>query len=157
MAAVCAWSSATAQQNVEIGLLACNLAEPVDGEGGGASAAAQVRHILCAFKRKDGTEETYTGKAQVANLPAEKKGTLLWLVRAPPTMPAPPGVLQQSYSGEPKTPAGQVPDMIGGANSGIVLQSMADKKEGSAGSRDKSPPLDITVLEVELKLKSTTG
>jgi len=47
--------------------------------------------------------------------------------------------------------------MIGGANSGIVLQSMADKKEGSAGSRDKSPPLDITVLEVELKLKSTTG
>jgi hypothetical protein len=70
---------------------------------------------------------------------------------------APPGFLQQSYSADPKTPAGQIPEMIGDANSGIVLHSMVDKKEGSASARNEYPAIGITVLEVELKLDSTTG
>jgi hypothetical protein len=157
IASVCAWSSATAQQYVEVGLLECNLSEPIDAEGSGTGTAAQNRHILCAFKLKDGIKATYTGKAWVVNLPAKEKRTLLWLVKAPSTMSTPPGFLEQSYASDPKTPAGQVPDMIGQANAGIVLQSMADKKEGSASTKDKSPELGIVVLEVELKLKSTTG
>ena len=157
VAAVCAWGSATAQQSAEIGLLVCNLSGAVDAEGGGAATATQARHILCAFKLNNGVEEIYTGKAQVLNLPAEEKSTLLWLVKAPSATPAPPGILQQSYSGDPKTPTGQIPDMIGETNSGIVLHSMADKKEGIVSASDGSPALGITVLEVELKLKSTTG
>lgn len=157
IAAACAWNSATAQQYVEVGLLECNLSEPIDAERGGTAIAAQTRHILCVFKLKDGIKATYTGKAQVVNLPAKEKGTLLWLVKAPSTMPTPPGFLQQSYSSDPKTPAAQIPNMIGEANSGVVLQSMTDKKEGSASTKDKSPELGIVVLEVELKLETTTG
>ena len=157
VAAVCGWGSATAQQDIEIGILACNLSPAVDAEGGSAATPAQARVILCAFRLKNGIEETYTGKAQIVNLPAEEKRTLLWLVRAPSATPAPPGILQQSYSGDPKTPAGQTPDMIGETNSGIVLHSMADTKEGSARLDDQSPTLGIIVLEVELKLKSTAG
>jgi hypothetical protein len=154
LTAIGAWSPGIAEWN-SIGLLRCNLFEPVDEEASGSNAA-QVRQILCVFK-KDGTQETYTGKVQVANLPAKEKGTLLWSVKAPSTMPTPPGFLQQTYSGHPKTPAGQIPDMIGQANSGVVLKSMADKKEGSAGAKDKSPAVGIIVLEVDLKLQGTTG
>ena len=157
VAAVCAWCPATAQQKVEIGLLACNLAEAVDAEAGGATSAAPARNVLCTFKLKNGIEEIYTGRVQVVNLPAAEKGTLLWLVRATSVTLAPPGFLQQSYSADPKTPAGQIPEMIGDANSGIVLHSMADKKEGSANARNEYPALGVIVLEVELKLKSTTG
>jgi hypothetical protein len=34
---------------------------------------------------------------------------------------------------------------------------MVDKKEGSAGAKAESPPQGVSVLEVELKLKSSTG
>jgi hypothetical protein len=115
-----------------------------------------MRLVLCVFE-EDGTQETYTGKAQVANLPAEEKGTLLWAVRAPATVPTPPGFLQQRYSGDPATPAGQIPDLIGKANSGVVLKTMADKKPGHANTKDRSPEPGIIVFEVELNLKTTTG
>ena len=94
---------------------------------------------------------------EVVLLRRHKHATLLWLVKAPSMMSTPPGFLQQSYASDPKTPAGQIPDMIGQANAGIVLQSMADKKEGSTSTKDKSPALATIVLELLLKLKSTTG
>jgi hypothetical protein len=153
--AVCACSSATAQQNFEIGLLACTLSEAIDTESN-ARTVTQARHILCAFKLKNGLEEIYTGKVQVVNLSAKEKGTLLLLVKAPSETPPPPGFLEQSYSGDPKAPVGQIPDMVGDVNSGVVLHSMADKK-GSASVKDETPAPGATVLEVELKLKSTTG
>lgn len=155
VAAGCAWSSATALQNVEIGHLACTVAEPVDVGKGDAGIAAQARHVLCAFRPKSGVEETYTGIAQLVNLSGSEKRTLLWSVKAASATPAPPGFLQQRYAADPKAPTGQIPDLIGEVNSGIVLQSMHDRKEGSAA--EKSPPAAFTVLGVELKLKSAAG
>jgi len=49
-----------------------------------------------------------------------------------------------------------MPDLIGQANSRIVLQSMGDKKEGSASAEQRSSVDGVAVLGVELKLKSTT-
>jgi hypothetical protein len=154
LAAGCAWSVAAAEQAVEAGLLTCHVSAPVEAEAGDAG---QTRLVVCDFKAKDGAYETYTGSVQVASTSTEEKRTLLWLVKAPSAPPWPPGFLQQSYAADPKTPAGQVPDLIGQVNAGVVLQSMTERKEGSVSAGDKSPALGFAVLGAEFKLKSTTG
>jgi hypothetical protein len=50
-----------------------------------------------------------------------------------------------------------MPDLVGLTNSSVVLESMADKKVGSASSKNRSLAKSIAVLRIELKLKSTTG
>ncbi|HEY1244900.1 MAG TPA: DUF992 domain-containing protein [Hyphomicrobiaceae bacterium] len=157
LAAGCVWSVAAAEQTVEVGLLTCHLSAPVESEAGDTGQTGQTRLVLCDFKPKGGAHETYTGRVQVANTSTEEKRTLLWLVKAPTAAPWPPGFLQQSYAADPKTPAGQVPDLIGQANAGVVLQSMAERKEGSVSAGDKSPAAGFAVLGAEFKLKSTTG
>lgn len=156
VAAGCAWNATAAQENVEVGLLTCSLAEPTDAETGSEATGASARRILCAFKLNNGAEETYAGKVQVVNLPATDKTTLLWRVKAPPATSAEPGFLEQSYAADPRTPANQIPDLVGERNF-VVLQSMADKEEGSAGAKERALAPSVTVLGVELKLKSTTG
>jgi hypothetical protein len=111
---------------------------------------------LCAFKLNNGTKETYVGTVQVVGLWATGKATLLWRVKVPPAMSAQPGFLEQSYAADSRTPANQIPDLIGRINS-VVLQSMADKEEGSAGARERPPAPSAAVLGLELKLESTTG
>ncbi|MBO0762975.1 MAG: DUF992 domain-containing protein [Hyphomicrobiaceae bacterium] len=154
LAAGLAWSVAAADQTVEAGLLSCHVSDPVEAEGGDTG---QVRRLLCDFKPKNGAEETYTGKVQVAARSPEEKRTLLWMVKMTSAQPWPPGFLQQSYAADPKTPAGQIPDLIGQVNAGIVLQSMTERKEGSASAGEKSPAAAFAVLGAELNLKSTTG
>jgi hypothetical protein len=80
----------------------------------------------------------------------------LWSVKAPPESLGAPGFLKQSYAADAKTPAGQIPDLIGEANSGIVLQTLSDTKEGSSGTGEKLPA-PFTVLGVQLELKTTAG
>jgi hypothetical protein len=156
----CAWNSAMAQQKtaVEVGVLACGFSQSGPVETGRAGVEVQVRDLLCVFKMRSGAEETYTGKLLGVNLTAEYKGTILWLVKAPSaaTHPA-PGLLQQSYASDAKTPAEQIPALIGDANSDIVLQSMGDGNKGDVGAPGKSPTGDFVILAVELKLKSTAG
>jgi len=118
----------------------------------------QERDILCSFRLKSGAEETYTGKLRGVGVSGEYKGTLLWLVRAPPTvMPSPPGLLQQSYAADAKAPADVIPALIGEVNSDIVLQSMADKDEERIGAPEKLNPGDFVVLGVGLRLRSASG
>src|SRR5262249_30934417 len=84
---------------VEVGVLVCSLFEsgPAKTEAG---VEAQKHDILCSFKLNGGAEETYTGKLLGAGLSGEHKGTLLWLVDAPPTvMPSPAGLLQAKLCG----------------------------------------------------------
>lgn len=160
LVAGCVWGVAAAEDTVEAGLLTCHVSDPVEantGEPGDAGSTGQVRLVLCDFKPNGGAGETYTGRMQVANTSREEKRTLLWLVKAPSGTPWPPGFLQQSYAADPKTPAGQVPDLIGQANADIVLQSMIERKEGSASAGDRSPAAVFSVLAAELKLKSTSG
>ena len=150
------WASANPQERIEVGLLQCSVFEPREAESGEAGVAAQTRPVSCAFSLSGGAKETYVGKVQVANPSLEWKRTLLWSVRAPPESLAAPGFLKQSYAADAKTPAGQIPDLIGEVNSGIVLQTMSDTKEGSSGAGDKSPA-PFTVLGVQLELKTTAG
>jgi Protein of unknown function (DUF992) len=156
-AAGCAWIATAAQENVEVGLVACTLSEPTDTETDGSASGSTARQVLCAFKLKSGAEETYVGKVQVMNLSATEKVTLVWRVKVAPSTRAAPGFLEQAYVPNPTTPADQIPDLVGQANSRIILQSMADKKEGSASAKEKSPADGVAVLGMELKLKSTTG
>ena len=101
--------------------------------------------------------ETYTGKLQGAGASGEYKGTLLWLVKAPPTvLPSPPGLLQ-SYATDAKAPADEIPTLIGEVTLDIVLQSMADKDEERIGAPEKSKPGDFAVIGVGLKLRSASG
>jgi hypothetical protein len=141
LAAGCAWSAAAAEQAVEAGLLTCHVSAPVEAEAGDAG---QTRLVLCDFKPKDGAHETYTGRVQVASTSTEEKRTLLWLVKAPSAPPWPPGFLQQSYAADPKTPAGQVPDLIGQANAGICSSPWpsgrrAASARGTSRRRPASP------------------
>jgi Protein of unknown function (DUF992) len=159
MAMGCAWNTAAAQYKmaIEVGVLTCSVFESGRAEAG-AGVEVQERDILCSFRLKNGAEETYTGKLQGVGVSGEYKGTLLWLVRAPPTvLPSPPGLLQQSYAADAKAPADEIPALIGEVNSDIVLQSMADKDEESTDAPEKSKPGDFIVLGVRLNLRSASG
>jgi hypothetical protein len=155
----CAWSTAAAQQKmtVEVGVLTCSLFESGRVETG-AGVDVQERDILCGFRLKSGAEETYSGKLRGVGLSDKYKGTLLWLVKAPPTlMPSPPGLLQQSYAADAKALADEIPALIGEVNSDIILQSMGDKDEESTVPPEATKPGDFVVLGVGLKLRSASG
>jgi hypothetical protein len=140
---------------VEVGVLTCSLFESGRAESG---VEVQERDILCGFRLKSGAEETYTGKLRGVGVSGKHKGTLLWLVKAPPTViPSPPGLLQQSYAADAKAPADEIPALIGEVNSDIVLQSMSDKDEESTGPPEKSKLEDFVVLGVGLRLRSASG
>lgn len=156
IAATSAWAVTAAEEGVQVGLLACSLTDQSNSEADGAAAAA-TRQALCAFKPQNGAQETYVGKIQVVNLSVKETVTFVWRVKVPPMTPASPGFLEQNYAADPRTPANQMPDLIGQANSSIVLQSMADRKEGSASAKEKSPTDGVGVMGIDLNLKSTTG
>jgi hypothetical protein len=146
-----AWIATAVQAKAEIGFLACTLSEPTAGE------RATTRDALCTFKMRNGAQETYVGKVQAVNLSARDQVTLVWRVRVPPVTPVAPGFLEQRYAADPRTPANHLPDLVGQANSAIILQSMTDKMEGSASVKERSPAGRVGVLGIELDLKSTTG
>ena len=144
---------------VELGILTCNLAEARDAPASAApSAEGQFRDILCSFKPKKGAEETYEGRVQGISLTADKKSAVLWVVKGVPGTPMNAGFLQQSYAADSAGPRDQTaPPLVGEANGNVILQSMAEKEEGSATSQEKSRPGGFVIVALELKLKSTSG
>ena len=116
-----------------------------------------MRDALCTFKPKKGAEESYAGTVQGVSLSPDKRMTAIWMVKADSVMPLTPGLLQQSYSVDRGTPADQLAPMIGETNSRIVLQSMADKQEGSASETRKLPPSGYVITGLQLTLKATSG
>jgi len=156
----CAQSAAMSQQKmaVEVGVLACSFSRPSQVEAGSTGIDVQVRELLCVFKLRNGTNETYTGKLLGVLFAADYKNTLLWLVKAPSsTTPLPPGFLQQSYASDAKAPVDQNTALIGDANSDIVLLWMGDGKKRNVDAPEKPPAGDIMILGVELMLSSTAG
>jgi hypothetical protein len=151
IAAASAWPATAAQEGKQVGLLACTLTEQ------SSSDAAATRQALCAFKPKSGAQETYAGNIQLVKPSAVNKMTLVWRVTIPAAMSAAPGFLQQNYAADPRASASHLPDLVGEANPSVILQSMADRTEGSASAKEKLPAEATAVLRVELKLKSTTG
>src|SRR6185295_4285642 len=130
-------------------VLTCTLEEPSAAPAtGGPATASQVRDALCTFKPKKGAEESYAGTVQGVSLSPDKRMTAIWMVKADSVMPLTPGLLQQSYSVDRGTPADQLAPMIGETNSRIVLQSMADKQEGSASETRKLPPSGYVITGI---------
>jgi uncharacterized protein DUF992 len=152
-------SPAIAQKaDVEIGVLTCALEEPSKVPSTAApSVENQVRDAICTFKPKSGAEETYAGIVQGVSLSPDKTTAVLWVVKADTVMPSAPGLLQQNYAPDSSTPADQLPPLVGETNSRIILQTMADKSEGSASATQKSPPTGYVIVGLQLKLKSTSG
>jgi hypothetical protein len=151
--ACCAPSAVAEKADVEIGVLTCALGEL----GAAPPSGAQTRDALCTFKPKSGAEETYAGKVQGVSISADQKAALIWVVKSTTGAKVEPGLLQQSFTSDPKTPADQKPPMIGEPNADIALHSMSDKNEGSASATEKPAPTGFVILSLELKLKSASG
>jgi hypothetical protein len=149
-------SPATGQKpDFEIGMLSCSIAAPTEAsESAAAPTEGQTREALCSFKPKKGAEESYVGLISGVSLSFDKTATVIWTVKAG-TDAVTPGMLQQSYAVDRDVPADQMPPMIGEANSGIVLQTLRDKPEGSASQMPK--PKGFVIVGLELKLKSAAG
>jgi len=155
----CTWQCAMAEPKltVDVGVLSCGFSGAGPVEAGGADIAAQVRDMLCFFKLRSGTEETYSGKLLSVSL-GEHNETLLWLGKAPFTETAPaPGLLQKSYAPDARPPQDQASALVGEANAAIILQSMADNSEKGTSAPGKSPAGVFVILGLELTLHSSVA
>lgn len=144
----------------EIGVLSCSLGGAVNAQAlDRDSGASETREMLCAFSpAKNGPEEAYAGvlKSMNATGPLPEKLTVLWVVRAPAGTQPSPGLLQQSYSADSTTPAGQTPLLVGDHNGEITLHTMSDREEGSA-AKEKQSVARFAITAIELKLKASTS
>jgi hypothetical protein len=144
--------------DVEIGVLTCDiegLSAPADAPAP-TQAESQARDAVCTFKPRNGADETYTGVVRGMSLTPDKGGAAIWKVKAAAEAPA-SGLLQQAYAVDPAIPADQSAPLVGESNSRIVLQSMADKPEGSATATEKPRPTGFIIINIELKLKAASG
>jgi hypothetical protein len=155
--ACCGPSAVAEKADVEIGVLTCALGELGAAPPSDAPSGAQTRDALCTFKPKTGAEETYAGKVQGVSISADQKAALIWVVKSKTGAKVEPGLLQQSFASDRKTPADQKPPMIGEPNADIALHSMSDKTEGSASATEKPAPTGFVILSLELTLKSASG
>jgi Protein of unknown function (DUF992) len=155
--ACCAPSAVAEKVDLEIGVLTCALGDLGEAPPSDAPTGAQTRDALCTFKPKSGAEETYAAKVQGVSISADQKAALIWVVKSATGATIQPGLLQQSFTTDPKTPADQKPPMIGEPNTDIALHSMSDKTEGSASATQKPAPTGFVILSIELKLKSASG
>jgi len=153
------WPCLVAAEDVsaDVGTLTCVLGEPANAPSSDATTGGQTRDALCNFQPKNGPEEEYVGKVQGISMSAEYKGALIWLVKRASEAPPQAGLLQQSYESDLAKSVDQKPPLVGQTNPEIVLHSMADANEGSASVTEKPAPTGFLVLELELKLKSTSG
>jgi hypothetical protein len=151
-----AWSALADDAYTEVGVLMCTLGEPGQSAASETPSAERTREALCTFMATNGEEETYAGSAEGISISTDRRGTLIWVVRAASGV-AEPGALQQIFAADSKTPADQKSPLIGEKNSSVVLHSMADETEGSASAPEKPTPTGFVILKLELTLKSASG
>lgn len=145
------------EPDLEVGVLICNLqAQGAEPEAAAPSGEGQARAVLCSFKPKAGTEETYVGTIRGIALDGESAAVVAWVVKAGSNVLT-SGALQQSFNADQAMPADQPTRLVGEINPGIVLRPLADKPEGSAGAKDKPGPRGFVVLGLELRLQSATA
>jgi hypothetical protein len=158
LAATICWASPALADDasMEVGVLTCALGEPGQAVAGEGIADERTRDALCTFRTKTGVEETYAGAVQGVSISADRKETLIWVVRTASGV-AEPGALQQVFLTDTKRPADQKSPLIGEGNADIALYSMADENEGSASAAEKAAPTGFVILRVEFKLRSTSG
>ena len=78
------WTCAALAENAytEVGVLMCVLGEPGQAAAGEMPSAEGTREALCTFTATNGEEETYAGSAQGISISTDRRGTLIWVVRA---------------------------------------------------------------------------
>jgi hypothetical protein len=81
---------------------------------------------------------------------------LLWKVHALVGTRVSPGLLEQSYAGDPATPPGQAAPLVGQRNNHITLHTVSEKEEGTA-SKEQRPTRRFIPKTIELKLKGATS
>jgi hypothetical protein len=144
----------------ELGVLSCTLGHAIDPQMSDQTAAAsEAREMLCLFKpARNGPEEAYAGALRSINVGKmlPDNVALLWKVRAPVGTHASPGLLEQSYAGDPATPPGHAAPLIGERNGNITLHTMSEKEEGAA-SKEQRPLPRFVPTTIELKLKGATS
>jgi Protein of unknown function (DUF992) len=144
----------------ELGVLSCTLGHAIDPQMSDQTAAAsEAREMLCLFTpARNGPDEAYAGALRSINAGKTLPGSvaLLWKVRAPVGTRTSPGLLEQSYSGDPATPPGQLAPLIGERNGNITLHTMSEKEEGAA-SKEQRPLPRFVPTTIELKLRSATS
>jgi hypothetical protein len=141
----------------EIGVLTCNLqvtdSEP---ETAAPSTEGQSRAVLCSFKPKAGSEESYVGTIRGLVFTQQGAASVTWIVKAQVTSLS-SGSLEQSYAPDSATAADQPARLVGENDASIVLRTMADKPEGSASAKEKPKIKGLVVLGLELRLKGATA
>jgi hypothetical protein len=138
--------------DAELGTLSCNLEAPEAAIGSATtSTESQMRDAFCVFKARNGSEEAYVGTVQGVSLSKDKTTTLIWAVKGEVGTTLMPGLLQQSYAVDQSIPADQGSPLIGETRSNVVLQSMADKPEGSVSATQRPKPSGFVVIGVELR------
>ena len=158
LAAATCWTCSTLAENAytEVGVLMCVLGEPGQAAASEVLTAERTRETLCTFTATNGEEETYAGSAQGVSISTDRRGTLIWVVRAASGV-AEPGALQQAFAIDTKMPADEKSPLIGERNSNVVLHSMLDETEGNASATEKPTPTGFVILKLELTLKSASG
>ena len=140
----------------EIGVLTCTVGPNVGAAASDTSVGNEAREMFCSFKTGLGPEETYGGLLRsVGDKPAAGRA-LLWSVRAPLGTRFSPGLLQQAYTADRSTPAGQVPALIGERSDTLSLHSLTEKPLGAA-SKEEQPAPAFMAVDMELVLKAAVG
>jgi hypothetical protein len=120
------------------------------------SAPGKGRDAVCHFRPgRSGPEEIYTGTLQGVGTAKALfgKGTLILVVKAPPSTEIAPGMLQQNYAADATKPAAAAIPLIGDSNKDIALQPMTEQEGRVAAGGDKTPEAALVLME--LKLQST--
>jgi hypothetical protein len=145
---------------MEVGVLSCTLAQPIDPQMSAQSGAAnEARQMLCTFSpARNGAEETYAGslKSISAGRTMPENVALLWMVRAPVGTRATPGLLEQTYAADLTAPPGHMAPLVGERNSEITLHTMSEQKEGNASKHERPAPV-FAITAIELKLRASTS
>ena len=105
LAAATCWTCSALAENAytEVGVLMCVLGEPGQAAASEVPSAEGTRDALRTFRATNGEEETYAGSAQGISISTDRRGTLIWVVRAASGV-AEPGALQQIFEPTPRSP-----------------------------------------------------
>jgi Protein of unknown function (DUF992) len=148
----------SAQQSVvDIGLLACTVAERDEADTArGATSAREIRKMICTFRPvRSSPEETYSGAIEIVadGLRLSPDRTMIWIVKGTAETKWPPGALQQAYVADPTATLGHPPLLIGETNTSIALLELADTP--TPIDREKQPASRGRVVLLALSLMTS--
>ncbi len=144
---------------VEMGLVTCSFAalssspaksEPEDIIGG-------RRDVECAFRAGlDAPEETYVGTLQFVREASDVlgKGAIMFVAKAPLSIPSKVGIIQQRYAISKVAPTGSQRPLAGQSDTSVILHPLEHKFDRPTLALGRIPGL-IVIMELRLKAAPT--